>query len=204
MSRAEAKRPTKPSRKPAKRPAKPRGKVGGARPNSGPDPVLGPGNVRSVIKTVRLSPVEDARQQTVARRAGAKDWGTWIRDLGNAEAARSDREVFADQLTREETSGAAGQLAGAVIDDTRLVSIAAGDAWPDDLGAPGGPGTSEAREMAAEIIKLREALSEIAAATEASESDRVGDGEFYGLEWLDMIKNVLARLKGDPPPPKSL
>lgn len=74
------------TRRPTKRAAAPRGKAGGSRPNSGPDPVLGPGNVRSVIKTVRLSPAEEKTQISAAARAGAKDWGTWIRDLGNAAA----------------------------------------------------------------------------------------------------------------------
>lgn len=96
-TRQAARTLAKHTRRPGKARAKPRGKLGGRRENSGPDPVLGPGNVRSVIKTVRLSPVEETAQIAAFKRAGAKDWGTWIRDLANAEAARNAKsELLAE------------------------------------------------------------------------------------------------------------
>ena len=83
---------------------------GGSRKGSGFDPVLGPGQARDRIKTVRLSKGEEQAQLEAAKRAGAKDWGTWIRDVGNAAAAAfrgagSIEYRAGDLLERMQTSG---------------------------------------------------------------------------------------------------
>lgn len=84
MSKRKAKKPA--ARKPSK------GKVGGARPGSGPKPALGPGTVREKIKTLRLGADEDAQQQAAVKRAGLKDWATWARPILNA-AARGPQSI---------------------------------------------------------------------------------------------------------------
>ena len=73
-----------------KRPARPKSKVGGARPGSGPKPKLGNGNVRTVIKTIRLSTGEHEAQQAAVRRGGIKDWAEWARPILNLAAAATN------------------------------------------------------------------------------------------------------------------
>lgn len=78
---------SKRTRKIAAKPRKPsKSKIGGARPGSGPKPKLGAGNVRTVIKTMRLSTGEHEAQQAAVRRGGARDWAEWARPILNREA----------------------------------------------------------------------------------------------------------------------
>jgi hypothetical protein len=75
----------------AKAARKSRGKMGGARPGSGPKPKLGAGVIRDVIKTVRLSGAEHEAQLAAVKRSGAKDWAHWARGLLNLQAEESAR-----------------------------------------------------------------------------------------------------------------
>ncbi len=75
----------------AKAARKSRGKMGGARPGSGPKPKLGAGVIRDVIKTVRLSTAEHEAQLAAVKRSGAKDWAHWARGLLNLQADESAR-----------------------------------------------------------------------------------------------------------------
>lgn len=85
MTKRTRKRAAKAAREKAVR----RGRVGGVRPGSGPKPKLGAGNLRTVIKTVRLSTGEHEAQLASVKRSGAKDWAEWARGLLNQQAEQS-------------------------------------------------------------------------------------------------------------------
>ena len=71
-------------------------KTRGARPGSGPKPKLGNGNVRTVIKTIRLSTGEHEAQQAAVRRGGIKDWAEWARPILNLAAAATNGNAQLD------------------------------------------------------------------------------------------------------------
>lgn len=90
MTKRTRKRAAKAAREKAAR----RGRVGGVRPGSGPKPKLGAGNLRTVIKTVRLSTGEHEAQLASVKRSGAKDWAEWARGLLNLQARESARAAM--------------------------------------------------------------------------------------------------------------